>query len=91
MDRSQPNFFVYLLECRDKSLYCGYTNDLEARVRLHNEGKAAKYTKPRRPVRLAYFEIKESKSQAMKREAEIKKMLRGQKLALIASARAAKQ
>jgi len=91
MDLPQPNFFVYLLECRDKSLYCGYTNDLKARVRLHNEGKAAKYTKPRRPVKLAYFEEKESKSEAMKREAWIKKMPRQEKIALVASARAAKQ
>ena len=83
MGRQQPKFFVYLLECRDKSLYCGYTNDLEARIKLHNEGRASKYTKPRRPVRLAYSEELESKGQAMKREAKIKKMPRKQKQNLV--------
>ena len=74
MGNPRPNFFVYLLQCRDKSLYCGYTSNLKERVRLHNEGKASKYARARRPVKLVYFEEKKSRQAAMKREAEIKKM-----------------
>ena len=78
-------FFVYLLECRDKSLYCGYTVDLKARLAAHNKGKAAKYTKPRRPVRLVYSEEKETKGEALRRELEIKSFSRRQKLELVRS------
>ena len=76
-------FFVYLLECRDKSLYCGWTNDLEKRVKAHNSGKASKYTCVRRPVRLVFFEESKTKSAAMKREAEIKSFSREKKLSLV--------
>jgi putative endonuclease len=78
-------FFVYLLECRDKSLYCGYTIDVKARVAAHNKGKAAKYTRPRRPVKLVYLEEKKTKGEALKREAEIKSFSRSQKLELVKS------
>ena len=78
-------FFVYLLECSDKSLYCGYAAELNARVELHNKGRASKYTKSRLPAKLVFIEKKKSKSKAMKREAEIKKMARQQKLELVAS------
>ena len=77
------SFLVYLLECRDKILYCGWTNDLKKRTKAHNAGKASKYTRVRRPVRLVFFEESETKSAAMKREAEIKSFSRQQKLALI--------
>ncbi len=76
-------FYTYILECCDKSLYCGYTNDLDGRIKTHNEGKGAKYTKSRLPVRLAYFEAFETKSEALKREAAIKKLTRKKKLELI--------
>lgn len=76
-------YFVYLLECADKSLYCGITNDLENRVQRHNAGKGAKYTKVRRPVRLVYFEECSNKSAALKREFALKKLDRREKLALI--------
>lgn len=76
-------YFVYLLECRDGSLYCGYTNDVEKRVKTHNDGLGAKYTKSRLPVKLAYFEEFSSKSDALKRECAIKKLTRPQKLKLI--------
>lgn len=76
-------FFVYLLECSDKTYYCGYTTDVKARLAKHNAGKGAKYTRGRLPAKLAYFERKSSKSAAIKREAEIKKMQRTQKAALI--------
>ena len=76
-------FFVYLLECRDKTYYCGWTTDCEKRLKAHNSGKASKYTKPRRPVRMVYCEEHDSKSLAMKREAEIKNYSREQKKSLI--------
>ena len=80
-------FFVYILRCADGTLYTGYTNDLEARLRLHNgDGKGgAKYTRSRRPVSLAYFEKYEEKSAALRRECEIKKLTRTEKEALIES------
>lgn len=76
--------YTYLLECADRTLYCGWTNDLIKRVKAHNEGKGAKYTKPRRPVTLVYFEEFDTKEEAMRREAAIKRLSRVQKKALIA-------
>lgn len=76
-------FYTYILECKDKSLYCGYTTDLEARIATHNEGKGAKYTKSRLPVKMVYHECLDTKSEALKREAAIKKLTRKQKLELI--------
>ena len=76
-------YFVYILVCEDDTLYCGYTNDLEARLIAHNSGKGAKYTKSRLPVRMVYHESFETKSDALKREAAIKKMSRNEKLHLI--------
>ncbi len=79
-------YFVYLLECKDKTLYCGCTNDIKARLEKHNAGKGAKYTRSRLPIKLVYFERKKSKSQALKREAEIKKKIRKQKEELVLTA-----
>lgn len=76
-------FYVYILRCADDTLYTGYTNDLPHRVRMHNEGKGAKYTRARRPVELAYHEEWEDKSGALRREAAIKKLTRAEKLKLI--------
>lgn len=75
--------YVYLVRCRDGSLYTGWTTDLKKRIDAHNAGSGAKYTKSRRPVELVYFETFESKSDALKREAAIKKLTREQKLGLI--------
>ena len=76
---------VYMLRCADGSLYTGWTNDVEARVKAHNAGRAgAKYTRSRRPVTLVYWEDCETKEQAMSREWHIKHMTREEKLALIA-------
>ncbi len=74
---------VYILRCSDGSLYTGWTNNLPKRVDCHQRGVGAKYTKSRLPVELVYFEVLESKSAALSREAEIKKLNRSQKLALI--------
>lgn len=77
-------YYVYILECADKTLYTGWTRDVEKRVREHNVGKGgAKYTKSRRPVKLAYVEEAASLSEVLKREAGIKKLSRGEKLLLI--------
>ena len=78
-------FFVYLLQCRDDSFYCGWTNDLEKRLKAHNAGTASKYTKSRRPVKLAYSENVKDKSSALKREYQIKQLSRREKEILVTS------
>ena len=75
--------YVYILRCSDGTLYTGWTNDLEKRLLAHNEGKGAKYTRARRPCELMYYEEFESKSEALKREAAIKRLSRSDKLKLI--------
>ncbi|MGX0554128.1 GIY-YIG nuclease family protein [Staphylococcus hominis] len=75
--------FVYIVRCSDNSLYTGYTNNIEARINKHNAGKGAKYTKIRRPVMLVYQEMYETKSEALRREYEIKTFTRQRKLKLI--------
>lgn len=75
--------YVYILKCRDGSLYTGYTNNLERRLKTHNSGKGAKYTRCRLPVELVYYETYETKSEAMKREYYIKQMSRQGKVKLI--------
>lgn len=75
--------FTYLLRCSDGSLYCGWTTDLDKRLKAHNEGKGAKYTRSRRPVELAYWEVYATRQEAMRREAAIKKLKRKDKEELI--------
>ena len=75
--------YTYLLQCGDGSLYCGWTNDLDKRVAEHNAGRGGKYTRSRRPVSLVWFEICETRKEAMSREARIKRMTREEKLQLI--------
>lgn len=79
---SEENY-TYILECADGTLYCGWTNHLKERVAAHNAGKGAKYTKSRRPVILVYYEEYETKSEALRREAAIKKLSRQEKLRMI--------
>ena len=79
--------YTYILECKDGTYYTGWTNQLEKRIKEHNEGKGAKYTKARRPVTLIYYEVFDSKSEAMKREYEIKQMSRSEKSKLIQTMR----
>lgn len=76
------NWHVYLLQCSDNSLYCGITNNLEKRIKTHNSGRGAKYTRARRPVILLKYWEMESKSAALKREYQIKQMSREEKLKL---------
>ena len=78
------NNYVYILECSDKTLYTGTTNNIEKRIQEHNNTRTgAKYTRTRRPVKLVYVEACSTPSIALKREAEIKKLSRAQKLLLI--------
>ncbi|HIU25336.1 MAG TPA: GIY-YIG nuclease family protein [Candidatus Copromorpha excrementigallinarum] len=76
---------VYMLLCADNSLYTGWTNDLESRVRAHSSGKGAKYTRSRLPVAPVYAEYFDDKSSAVKREAAIKKLSAEKKRELISS------
>ena len=71
------------MECNDQSLYTGITNDLQKRIIAHNSGKGAKYTKARLPVKLIYKESYKTKSDSLKREIEIKKLKRIEKLNLV--------
>ena len=82
----ESKWYVYILRCADQTLYTGITNRLQQRLRAHNAGKGAKYTKGRRPVHLLYWETCTDKSAALKREAAIKKMKRAEKLLLCTSA-----
>lgn len=77
-------YFTYILECKDKTLYVGSTNNLEKRLIQHNNLKSgAHYTKIRRPVVLKYFEELKSLKEARSREAELKRLTRSEKLKLI--------
>lgn len=75
--------YVYIVKCNDDSLYTGYTNDPSRRIAEHNSGTGAKYTRGRGPVKLVYLEEFSNKSEAMKREYEIKQLSRPEKLDLI--------
>ena len=76
-------FYVYILRCGDGTLYCGYTNNVEKRLEAHRSGKGAKYTKGRLPLELVYTEEFAEKGDALRREAEIKKLSRKEKLNII--------
>ncbi|WP_368653538.1 GIY-YIG nuclease family protein [Ornithinibacillus sp. 4-3] len=79
----EDNHFIYILECCDQTLYTGYTNDLEHRLKLHTDGKGAKYTRGRGPFKMVYTERHPTKSAALQREYKIKKLSRKKKLQLI--------
>ena len=76
--------YTYLLRCADGTLYCGWTDNLEKRLAAHNSGKASKYTRSRLPAELVYYEVFETRQEAMSREARIKRLSRREKLNLIA-------
>ena len=75
--------YVYIVECADQTLYTGWTTDIDRRLKDHNAGRGAKYTRERSPVRLVYVEEVPDRHLAMKRELEIKRMRRAKKLKLI--------
>ncbi|WP_144555598.1 GIY-YIG nuclease family protein [Bacillus sp. X1(2014)] len=71
--------FFYVLTCKDGSLYGGYTNNLEKRIKMHNEGKGAKYTRGRGPVELTYYQCYENKGDALRAEYNFKQLTRKKK------------
>lgn len=75
--------YTYILTCADGTFYCGWTNDLDKRLKAHNEGRGARYTKTRRPVVLSYYETFQTRKEAMKREYAIKRLTRRQKETLL--------
>ena len=76
-------WWVYIVKCSDGSFYTGVSNNLKARIKKHNSGEGAKYTQSRRPVELVYKEKSLDRSRSLKREIEIKKLKRSEKLELI--------
>jgi len=83
MEENKQEHIVYMLRCSDSSFYTGYTTDLEQRVKKHEEGKGAKYTRGRGPFQVVYIEKHETKEAAMKREYAIKQLSRKEKVGLI--------
>ena len=81
--KSERKYYVYILRCNDTTLYCGYTVNLEKRIQEHNDKKGAKYTRGRTPVKIVYYEIFDTKGDALKREAQIKKYSKKTKELLI--------
>lgn len=85
MSQTGEGFYIYMLECADGSLYTGWTTDPERRIREHNAGRGALYTRWRRPVALRYLEEAPDRSAAQQRENAIKKLTREKKLLLVES------
>ena len=83
---TNKNWVLYILQCKDGSLYTGITDDLNRRLVAHNAGKGAKYTRGRGPLVLRYREMCESHSQALRRELAVKKLTRQEKMELIEKA-----
>lgn len=79
----ERKWFVYILNCADGTLYTGITNDLDRRIKAHNAGTASKYTRVRRPVSIVYSEEVETKGDALRRELQIKRLTRSEKIAII--------
>lgn len=82
-----PTWNVYMLRCRDGTLYTGATNNLERRLAAHNRGRGAAYTRARLPVTLVWHEPAEDRSAALRREASLKRLSRAEKLRLVRAAR----
>jgi len=80
-----PDWIVYVLQCADETLYTGITNDLDRRMEEHECGSGAKYTRGRAPFKLLHTEACPTRSQALKREAEIKSLDRVAKIKLVSS------
>ena len=87
MEAKAGTNYIYIIQCADGTLYTGWTLDLDSRMEAHNSGAGAKYTRGRGPVRLLYSEAFETKSEALKRENQIKKLKRTKKLQLTGLAR----
>ena len=83
MSQYEEGFYIYMLECADGTLYTGWTTNPERRVKEHNAGKGALYTRWRRPVEICYLEEAPDRSAAQRREIAIKKLTRHKKLMLV--------
>ncbi|HET6464634.1 MAG TPA: GIY-YIG nuclease family protein [Nitrospiria bacterium] len=81
--KNDGSWVIYILKCRDGSFYAGITNDLERRLVQHRDGRASRYTRSRRPVRIVYRESCASRSDALKRESAVKALSRKEKEKLI--------
>lgn len=79
--------YTYIAECSDGTFYTGWTTDIDKRIKAHNDGKGAKYTSSRLPVRLVYLETHDTKEEAMSRECQIKKLTRSAKEKLVENSR----
>ncbi|MFA5384869.1 MAG: GIY-YIG nuclease family protein [Eubacteriales bacterium] len=75
--------YTYILQCVDGSYYTGWTTDLDDRLKAHNDGKGARYTRSRLPVQLVYWEVHPDRSAAQRREAMIRKLKKNEKIELI--------
>jgi len=84
--KPKEKWFLYILKCTDQSLYTGITKDLERRFRMHAEGRAARYTRTRRPLAMVYQETFRSRAEALIRECAVKALPKPKKLALIKTA-----
>jgi len=87
METTGRTNYIYIIQCADGTLYTGWTLDLDSRMEAHNSGAGAKYTRGRGPIRLLYSEAFETKSEALKRESQIKKLKRAKKIQLTGLAR----
>jgi putative endonuclease len=85
MEKQAMPYYVYVILCVDGSFYTGYTKNIDTRIKLHESGKGARYTKMHKPQKIAYLELFDARAQAMKREKQIKKLSHQQKLNLISS------
>jgi putative endonuclease len=85
MENQAMPYYVYVILCVDGSFYTGYTKNIDTRIKLHESGKGARYTKMHKPQKIAYLELFDARAQAMKREKQIKKLSHQQKLNLISS------
>ena len=81
--RRGEKWFLYILKCRDASLYTGITKDIERRLKMHSEGKGARYTRTRLPVEMVYQETCRTRTEALVRECAVKALPKPRKLALI--------
>ncbi|OGW92265.1 MAG: hypothetical protein A3G33_06600 [Omnitrophica bacterium RIFCSPLOWO2_12_FULL_44_17] len=83
--KKKEKWYLYMLKCRDNSLYTGITKDLERRFKMHSEGKGARYTRTRRPLEMVYHETCKTRTAALIRECFIKALPKPKKLTLIGS------
>ncbi|MCA1032853.1 GIY-YIG nuclease family protein [Bacillus timonensis] len=81
---SSKKYYFYVVECVDGSYYAGYTTNVENRIKTHNDGKGAKYTRGRTPISLLFYKVYDSKSEALKAEINFKRLSRKRKEAIIA-------